>query len=50
MGHQDGDDIVTAYRESISDGRLRAITNHVRSWLEPWRIAEEPVQQQEAVP
>jgi integrase len=47
MGHQDGDDIVTAYRESISDDRLRAITNHVRSWLEPWKTDEEPVQQQE---
>lgn len=49
MGHQDGDDIVTAYRESIGDDRLRAITDHVRAWLEPWKIADEPVKEQEDV-
>jgi integrase len=32
MGHADSD-ISSAYRERVSDERLRAITNHVHSWL-----------------
>jgi integrase len=32
MGHA-RDDMASVYREGISDGRLRAVTNHVRAWL-----------------
>jgi integrase len=34
MGH-DRDDMASAYRERISDERLKAVTDHVRSWLFP---------------
>jgi integrase len=34
MGHA-RDDMASAYRERISDGRLRAVTDHVRGWLFP---------------
>ncbi len=33
MGHENGDDIATHYRESIVDDRLRKVTDHVRTWL-----------------
>ncbi len=33
MGHQDGNDIATAYIERISDERLRKVTDHVMTWL-----------------
>jgi integrase len=34
MGHApDGSDMASVYRERISDGRLRAVTDHVRAWL-----------------
>jgi integrase len=32
MGHVD-DSMASAYRERISDGRLQAVTDHVRGWL-----------------
>lgn len=32
MGHDRGD-MASEYRESIDDDRLRAVTNHVRTWL-----------------
>jgi integrase len=32
MGHSRGD-MASVYRERISDGRLRAVTDHVREWL-----------------
>jgi integrase len=32
MGHVDGS-MASAYREKISDERLRAVTDHVRAWL-----------------
>jgi integrase len=32
MGHS-RDDMASAYREKISDARLRAVTDHVRAWL-----------------
>jgi integrase len=32
MGHV-RDDMASEYRERISDGRLRAVTDHVRAWL-----------------
>ena len=35
MGHQDGNDIATAYIERISDERLRKVVEHVRGWLNP---------------
>ncbi len=35
MGHQDGNDIATAYIERISDERLRKVVEHVRAWLGP---------------
>jgi integrase len=34
MGHVDAS-MSAAYRERISDERLRAVTNHVRAWLWP---------------
>jgi len=34
MGHApQSDDMAAVYRESISDGRLKAVTEHVRKWL-----------------
>jgi integrase len=33
MGHAGGGDIADAYRERISDERLRKVTDHVRKWL-----------------
>ena len=33
MGHQDGADMSTHYRERIRDERLRKVTHHVRTWL-----------------
>jgi integrase len=34
MGHA-RDDMASVYREWIDDGRLRAVTDHVRAWLYP---------------
>jgi hypothetical protein len=34
MGHSRGD-MASDYRERISDGRLKAVTDHVRAWLYP---------------
>jgi hypothetical protein len=34
MGHADDDtDMSATYRQEISDARLKAVTDHVRSWL-----------------
>jgi integrase len=34
MGHaEDADDMAAVYRERISDERLKAVTDHVRTWL-----------------
>ena len=33
MGHENGDDIHTHYRERIDDDRLRRVTDHVWGWL-----------------
>jgi integrase len=33
MGHSMDEDIASAYREEVSDDRLRAVADHVRGWL-----------------
>lgn len=33
MGHAAGADIADVYRERVTDDRLRAVTDHVRTWL-----------------
>lgn len=40
MGHA-RDDMASAYRERISDERLRAVVDHVRAWLWPERVKAE---------
>ncbi len=39
MGHAD-ESMAAVYREHISDQRLRAVTDHVRSWLFPKKLEE----------
>jgi integrase len=43
MGHADGT-MAGVYRETISDDRLRAVTDHVRNWLWPARLGREDVE------
>ncbi len=40
MGHSDSS-MASLYRESISDDRLRKVTDHIRAWLFP--VEEKPV-------
>lgn len=41
MGHAaESDDMGAVYRQSISDERLLAVTNHIRGWLWPETIAK----------
>jgi integrase len=41
MGHDPGD-MASVYRETISDERFRAVTDHVRAWLFPPKPRRKP--------
>lgn len=45
MGHEQGGNIATMYREHVGDDRLRAVVEHVRAWLawEPVKASRDVV-------
>jgi hypothetical protein len=43
MGHE-SQHMSAVYRETISDARLRAVANHVRTWLFPSTVFVESVE------